>query len=63
VLDEELEVGLRSIAVPVRNRRGEVIAALNVGAPTARASVDRLLSEVLPQLRIGAEQIGLYAEL
>ncbi len=63
VLDEELEVGLRSIAVPVRNRRGEVIAALNVGAPTARASVDRLLTEVLPQLRVGAEQIGLYAEL
>lgn len=63
VIDEELEVGLRSIAVPVRNRRGEVIAALNTGAPTARASIDTLLAEVLPQLRAGADQVGLYAEL
>ncbi|MFX5464605.1 IclR family transcriptional regulator C-terminal domain-containing protein, partial [Acinetobacter baumannii] len=32
VIDEELEVGLRSIAVPVRGASGNVLAALNVGA-------------------------------
>jgi IclR family pca regulon transcriptional regulator len=35
--DEELELGLRSIAVPVRGASGQVLAALNVGAQ-ARAS-------------------------
>jgi IclR family pca regulon transcriptional regulator len=36
LLDQELEVGLRSIAVPVRDSRGTVVAAIN-GAPTRRA--------------------------
>jgi DNA-binding IclR family transcriptional regulator len=34
--DEESEVGLRAIAAPVRNQRGEVIAALGVAAPVQR---------------------------
>jgi IclR family pca regulon transcriptional regulator len=35
VLDQELEIGLRSIAAPVFNPRGEVIAAINVSTSTA----------------------------
>ena len=34
--DEESEIGLRAIAAPVRNQRGEVIAALGVAAPVQR---------------------------
>ncbi|WP_337796940.1 IclR family transcriptional regulator domain-containing protein, partial [Kribbella sandramycini] len=30
MVDQELELGLRSIAVPIHNSRGRVIAALNV---------------------------------
>lgn len=33
LVDEELERGVRSIAVPVRDRHGQTIAAMNVGAP------------------------------
>lgn len=35
VIDQELEIGLCSIAIPIRNDRGRVVAAINVGAPAA----------------------------
>jgi IclR family pca regulon transcriptional regulator len=37
LLDQELEIGLRSVAAPVFNSRGEVIAAVNVSTTTATA--------------------------
>lgn len=50
IVDEELEMGLRSVAVPIRNRSGRVVAALNTGVQTSRASVARLRTELLPRL-------------
>lgn len=51
VIDEELELGLRSIAVPLLNARGETIAALNIGAQAARIGVDAMVAQYLPQMR------------
>lgn len=51
VIDEELELGLRSIAVPLFNARGETIAALNIGAQAARIGVDAMVAQYLPQMR------------
>ena len=50
IIDEELEIGLRSLAVPIRNGAGRVVAALNTGVQTSRASVDHLRAEILPAL-------------
>jgi len=36
LVDEELESGLRSMAVPVCNRQGRTVAAINIGAPALR---------------------------
>ena len=36
--DEEYEIGLRSVAAPIRNHRGEVIAAISIAGPTQRVS-------------------------
>ena len=36
VIDQELEIGLCSIAVPVLNAQGKTIAALNIGAPASQ---------------------------
>jgi IclR family pca regulon transcriptional regulator len=59
-IDEEMEVGLRSIAVPVRDASGQVRAALNLG--TAREhSVERLVAEVLPVLRAAALELQVQA--
>src|SRR5690606_33467096 len=38
IVDEELELGLRSIAVPVRSRTGRIVAAINVSTQSARYS-------------------------
>jgi IclR family pca regulon transcriptional regulator len=56
--DEELELGLRSIAVPVRGASGQVLAALNVGAQAGRVSADRMRQEFLPVLQRGAQELA-----
>ena len=56
--DEELELGLRSIAVPVRGATGQVLAALNVGAQAGRVSVEHMREEFLPVLQRGAQELA-----
>ena len=58
LIDQELEMGLRSIAVPVRNRRSEVIAALNVGTQAGRTSAETMKTRFLPVLIDAAERIA-----
>jgi len=48
--DQELEIGLRSIAVPVFNHRGLVAAALNIGAPVAHVETRDLVERFLPAM-------------
>jgi IclR family transcriptional regulator, pca regulon regulatory protein len=55
IVDQELELGLRSIAVPVHNPDGEVIGAFNIGTQSARVTLSMLKSELLPELRRAAE--------
>jgi IclR family pca regulon transcriptional regulator len=50
-VDQELELGLRSIAVPVYDTTGRVVAAMNVGAQAARVSVEDMIARFLPPLR------------
>ncbi len=59
LIDQELELGLCSIAVPLRNRQGETVAALNVGAPSAHTSTSQMLGTYLPQLLQAAENLRL----
>jgi IclR family transcriptional regulator, pca regulon regulatory protein len=56
VLDQELEEGLRSIAVPVRDAGGGVVAAMNVSA-SARRSTEALCRDLLPPLRQAALEV------
>ncbi len=58
--DQELELGLRSIAVPVFNHRGSVVAALNIGAPVAHVETGDLVKRFLPaMLQLQSELRGL----
>jgi len=54
LVDEELEPGVRSIAVPIHDRRNRVIAAMNVGAHAGRMSLADMTEKVLPVLRRAA---------
>ena len=57
LVDEELEEGLRSIAVPVHDRTGRVVAALNVAMHAARHTAEGCERDILPQLRATADRI------
>ncbi|UUU26213.1 IclR family transcriptional regulator domain-containing protein [Streptomyces sp. DSM 40750] len=50
VVDQELEEGLRSVAVPVRDRDGEVVAGVNIPVHAGRNSVESVRRDLLPQL-------------
>ncbi len=51
VIDQELELGLTSIAVPVVDRAGRVLAAVNIGTQAARFPPDALVRTFLPKLQ------------
>jgi IclR family transcriptional regulator, pca regulon regulatory protein len=58
LLDQELEPGVRSVAVPVHGPGGAVIAALNVGTHASRVTMDDLKGRVLPALKETAEAVS-----
>jgi IclR family pca regulon transcriptional regulator len=51
LIDQEVELGLRSIAVPVLNARGAAVAALNVGVPPTQDPASDLVVLYLPALQ------------
>lgn len=57
IVDEELELGLRSIAVPIRDRTGAIKAAINVSTQSARFTVAEMRRQILPHLRQAAARI------
>ncbi|WP_438303663.1 IclR family transcriptional regulator domain-containing protein [Streptomyces sp. HUAS TT11] len=57
LVDEELEEGLRSIAVPVRDRGGRVVAAVNIAMHSSRRTIEECVAELLPELRATAARI------
>jgi IclR family pca regulon transcriptional regulator len=59
VVDQELEIGLRSIAVPVKDFRDRVAAAINVSVQASRVSIVEMEKTFLPALRTAAEELGM----
>ncbi|MCC4254490.1 helix-turn-helix domain-containing protein [Sphingobium naphthae] len=49
--DEELEVGMRSMAVPIRDAEGECIAALSMSVSAVRISAETMREQFLPALQ------------
>lgn len=58
LVDQELEEGVRSIAAPITNGRGEVIAAMNVSCHAARVTVARMKSEFRPRLLATSAEVS-----
>ncbi|MDQ0369460.1 IclR family transcriptional regulator domain-containing protein [Catenuloplanes indicus] len=57
IVDQELEEGLRSMAAPIRDRNGKVVAAVNISVHASRTSVAALHDELLPPLLAAAARI------
>ena len=59
IIDQELEHGLRSMAVPIQNPSGKVVAALNIGAHAQRVSIQEMQTKFLPHLLAAAQELCL----
>jgi IclR family transcriptional regulator, pca regulon regulatory protein len=57
IVDQELEHGLRSMAIPIQNLAGKVTAALNVGTHAQRVSIQHLINKFLPHLQEAAQEL------
>lgn len=57
IVDQELEVGLRSLSVPIRDADGQVIAALNVCCPSTRITPEVMRTTVLAELMAASQTI------
>lgn len=49
-VDQEFEQGLRTVAVPLKNYRGDVVAAMNISVHASRITMDQLVEQSLPPL-------------
>jgi IclR family transcriptional regulator, pca regulon regulatory protein len=58
LVDQELEDGLRSLAAPIRNTRGDVVAAVNLSTHASRRTLEAIRRELLPPLRETAGRIA-----
>jgi IclR family pca regulon transcriptional regulator len=58
ITDEQLTLGIRSVAAPLRDGTGRVIAAMNVNTHAAETTVERLIDEHLPRLLQAAGEIS-----
>ena len=59
IVDEELERGLRALAVPVLDRSGQAIGAINLSTHSARTTRNEMRDHFLPALKAVAEQVRL----
>jgi len=59
IIDQELELGLRSMAVPLMSSGQRVVAAINVGAHGQRVSLRDMQTRFLPYLRAAAQELSL----
>lgn len=57
LIDQEVEEGLRAIAVPIRSRSGAVVAAVSVGAHTGRVSKVDMTKRILLLLKSCAGEV------
>jgi IclR family pca regulon transcriptional regulator len=57
LVDQEVELGFRSISVPLRRLDGAVIASLNIGAHSRRCPLETMRHVFLPKLRALAAEL------
>ncbi|MFV8572303.1 IclR family transcriptional regulator domain-containing protein [Marinobacter sp. SBS5] len=58
IVDQELELGMRALAVPVLDRRGQARFALNSSSHVSTVSLDRIVEEYVPIMQHAARKIA-----
>jgi len=57
MVDQELEEGLRSVAAPIRDRHGAVVAAVNLSTHASRTTAESVEADLVPPLLATAHAI------
>jgi IclR family pca regulon transcriptional regulator len=57
VVDQEVELGLRSIAVPLKTARGATVAAMNIGLPARGDGLEQMARRYLPPLTVAQSEL------
>jgi IclR family pca regulon transcriptional regulator len=57
LVDQELEWGLRALAVPIRSASGKVVAAMNLSTHASRRTPQAIRRDLLPPLQAAAEMV------
>lgn len=60
IIDQELEVGLCSIAVPVFDKSGKVIASINISTHALRTNINKMIENFLPILQRSASLLKTF---
>jgi IclR family pca regulon transcriptional regulator len=55
--DQEVEVGLRTVAVPIHDQTGTMVAAMSISAQTSRVPLKSLLSTLLPEISAARNRV------
>ncbi len=58
IVDEELERGLRAIAVPVLDRRGQVVGAINLSTHSTRTTRNDMRRALSARTQADREQVS-----
>ncbi len=58
LVDQELEDGVRSVAAPIVDQKGKVVAALNVSCHASRTDLAKIRHEFLPKVKATAATIS-----
>ena len=56
--DEEMDLGVRCIAAPIRDYTRRIVGALSISGPSMRLSNDRITNELIPLVLSGAEELS-----
>ena len=57
LVEQQLQIGVRGIAVPVKDRRGRLVAALSMNIPMGTEATEQALKRVLPVLQETANSL------
>jgi len=57
--DEELDLGVRGVAAPIRNYTSQVVGAISISGPVMRFSKARIMDELVPMVKRAGDEISM----
>ena len=56
--NEELDIGVRCVAAPIRDYTRRIVGSISVSGPTMRLTEERIQTELIPLVRASADELS-----